>query len=52
MLVSISVYPIAREKRSGDEVEREGISRHHRIHESHVHQLSLLLKNGQKKYVS
>ena len=43
-LVSISVYPKAREKCKGDEVEREGISRHHRIYESHVHQLASLTK--------
>ena len=42
-LVSISDYPKASEKRNGDEVEREGISRHHRIHESHVHQLASLI---------
>ena len=44
-------HPKAREKRNGDEVEREGISRHHRIYESHVHHFSLI-KNRQKKYVS
>ena len=41
-------HPKAREKRSGDEVEREGISRHHRIYESHVHHFSLIKKQTEK----
>ena len=47
--MSISVYPIAREKRNGDEGEREGISRHYRIHDSHVYQLSSLIKKKKRK---
>ena len=39
LLVSISVYPKAREKRSGDEIE--SISRHHRIYESPCSSVSL-----------
>ena len=47
--MSISVYPKARDKRNGDEVEKEGISWNDRIYESYVQSVILIDKKQTEK---
>ena len=50
-LLSISVYPKSREKRNGGEVEREGISRHHRIYDRIPSSSDILIDKKQTEKV-